>query len=110
MLLNPDYLPRLKQHILAAAGESRIALRGELVEFFGAAGAKAAVALQQAGRLEVRGGYLVADLKSAQLIPMRGRAIDKVQLIEEGTNDPIEEFSRTLAMREVHVGAIYSRT
>ena len=108
VLLNPDYLPRLRQHILAAAGESRIALRGELVEFFGTAGAKAAVALQQASKLEVRGGYLVADLKSAQSIPIRGQAINRVQLIEAETNDPIEEFSLTLAMREVHVGAIYA--
>jgi DEAD/DEAH box helicase domain-containing protein len=104
--LNPNYLPRLKEHVQAAAGESGIAIRDELLTLFGDAGVRAALALQQVGAAEVRGGYLVAERKAATAIAMRGIPIRQVKLVDEDL-EVIEEFSQSLAIRELHPGAIY---
>ncbi len=112
LYLNPSYIPRLKQHILAASGESGIHVRDELISFFGAGGVKAAQDLKREGKIWAQGGYLIADPRSAMLIPMRGAIGDRVQLLEQEDDGrigaAIEEFSRSLAIREVHQGAIYA--
>lgn len=108
VLLNPDYAPRLKPHILAAAGESGVRVRPDLCELFGDAGAGAAHSLLQEGRLSVVNGWLTADRKAALGIAMRGQKQHPVHLVEQETGDVIEEFSYSLALREAHPGAIYS--
>lgn len=105
--INPDYLARLKQHILAAAGESGIQIRDELMQVFGEAGVKAALELKQQGKLVSQGGWLRADLKAAMEIAMRGAVINQFYLVDALTQEPIEAFSHSLAIRDLYPGAIY---
>ena len=108
LFLNPDYPKRLEAHLMAAAWECGIRYQDELGQLFGDAGIAAALRLVDAGKLVVRNGYLRAETETHRNIVLRGQKMGTVTLINTDGDQPIEDFSHTLALRELYPGAIYS--
>jgi len=106
-MLNPDYPLRLSQHLLACAQECQIHPL-ELEEFFGPLAETVAGELLDQGLLSCPNGYLMAAGRPQDLIQMRGSEYRQIQLIDQESGKTLEKLNRSLAVKEVFPGALYS--
>jgi DEAD/DEAH box helicase domain-containing protein len=110
VLLEPDYIVHLRQHIRAAIAELRPTIQ-EIQSFFGKNANRVLESLIQDGGVQVLGNQL-SILKTDEArgpireINIRGSQFNVVQLVYEGT--VIEQLNYSHAIREVFPGAIYA--
>ena len=104
VFINANYPYRLEKHILAAAWESGIRYQEELEQVFGDAGLATALRLVESGMLTVKQGYLRAATEIHRFIALRGQRIGTITLVNCEGDQPIEEFSHALAIRELYPG------